>query len=96
MGRYAVPTMVDFHDELLVIEMSLVTAPFLLDFGKAYLDSEPEHSEETWAYHYEEQKEIWEHRFDEVQSLLSELKSMGIYYRDPKPGNIMFDPDDHF
>ncbi|MCA9102538.1 MAG: hypothetical protein KDA63_15360 [Planctomycetales bacterium] len=90
VGRFAIPRMVDFSDEWLVIEMSIVTAPYLLDFGKTYLDFEPEHSPETWADFHQEQKEVWEDKYDEVQAVLSELRSMGIYYRDPRPGNIMF------
>jgi serine/threonine protein kinase len=94
LGRFAIPSMVDFSDDLLVIEMSIVTAPYLLDFGKAYLDSEPDHSQETWSYYHQEQRDIWEDKYDEVQSLLAQLRNIGIFYRDPKPGNIMFEPDD--
>jgi hypothetical protein len=50
--------------------MELVSRPCLIDFGKAYLDSQPEHSPEQWEAHIEWQREIWGRRFDDVQSIL--------------------------
>src|SRR5688572_17802578 len=46
---FAVPELVDFDDELLVVEMTIVSPPFLLDFGKVHLDRRPEFSTETVA-----------------------------------------------
>jgi hypothetical protein len=92
IGQFAVPRLIESDDDLLVIEMSIVSIPYLIDFGKAYLDYEPDHSAETWADHHQEQREIWEDRYKEVQSVLWRLRQLGIYYRDAKPGNIMFPP----
>ena len=33
----AVPRLLDYDDELLIIEMTMVTGPFVLDFAGAYL-----------------------------------------------------------
>jgi hypothetical protein len=88
----AVPRLIESDDGLLVIEMSIVSAPYLIDFGKAYLDSEPDHSAETWAEHHQEQREIWEDKYNEVQAVLWALRQLGIFYRDAKPGNLMFPP----
>lgn len=90
--QFAVPRLIAWDDRLLVVEMSIVTVPYLIDFGKAYLDGEPEHSAETWAEHYAHQRELWEDKFDEVQAVLRSLQHLGIYYRDAKPGNLMFPP----
>lgn len=90
--QLAVPRLIAWDDDLLVVEMSIVTVPYLIDFGKAYLDGEPEHSAETWADHYEQQRQIWEDKFNEVQAVLGSLRHLGIYYRDAKPGNLMFPP----
>jgi len=92
IGQFTIPRLIQSDGTLLAIEMEIVTPPCLLDFGKAYLDGEPEHSNETWAEHYATQREIWEDKFNEVQSVLWTLRQLGIYYRDPKPGNIMFAP----
>jgi hypothetical protein len=90
---FAVPRLIQSDDKLLVIEMEIVTAPYLIDFGKAYLDREPDHSAETWAEHHAAQRELWEDKYNEVQAVLWSLRQIGIYYRDPKPGNIMFASD---
>src|SRR5689334_768724 len=43
----AVPQFEDSDDELMVIEIDIVTPPYILDFGKAYLDHPQEYPEET-------------------------------------------------
>jgi hypothetical protein len=77
--QFAVPRLIEFDSNLFVLEMSIVTAPYLIDFGKAYLDSEPDHSAETWAEHHQEQQEIWEDRYGEVQAVLWSLRQLGIF-----------------
>ncbi len=44
-----VPALIDYDDELWVIEMTVVGRPFVLDFAGAYLDSAPDFSEEVLA-----------------------------------------------
>lgn len=41
LSGFAVPGLIDFHDRLKVIELKIVRPPFLLDFGKVYLDAPP-------------------------------------------------------
>ena len=88
---FTIPQLLNWDDDLMVIAMQLVTAPYILDFGKAYLDSQPEHSPEQWADHNRQQLELWGAYLPRVQSVLRQLEYIGIYYRDPKPGNIMFE-----
>jgi hypothetical protein len=90
IGPCTVPRLVDWDAGLLIIEMEMVTPPYILDFGKAYLDSAPEHSEETWRDHEAAQREIWGDHYGDVQAILWRLESIGIYYRDPNPRNIVF------
>lgn len=90
--QFAVPRLVWFDDDLLIIEMTIVTAPCLIDFGKAYLDEAPDHSLETLAERQEHWREIWEDRYDEVDTLVGILRyKYGIFYQDPSPGNIKFE-----
>jgi hypothetical protein len=59
------PQLVRVDDQLLVIEMSIVDRPFVLDFAGAYLDAPPEFSEsiwEEWEAQKREQFEIVGHR----------------------------------
>jgi len=38
---FAIPRLIDSDESLLAIEMTIVSPPFLLEFGKVYLDSPP-------------------------------------------------------
>ena len=90
---FAIPRLIDSDDELLVVEMDIVSPPFLLDFAKAYLDRPPDFSPEVMAEWEEQQVEWFGDRWPEICSALYDLDRIGIYYRDTRPGNIMF-PDD--
>ena len=72
--------------------MSIVSPPFLLDFGKVYLDSPPPYwnDAEIMANWHAEGKENFGPRWSQVLSLIGLLQKLGIWYVDPKPGNIMF------
>lgn len=86
---FAVPELYGSDDELLVIEMSLVKPPYVLDFGKVYLDRSPDFSADVMNDWYAAQQELWGDLWPTVRSILSRLQGLGIYHMDPKPGNIM-------
>jgi hypothetical protein len=88
---FNVPQLIDFDEELMVIEMQIVTPPFLLDFGKAYVDFRPEYSEDALACWEEQYRELWgEERWKIVRKLMANLTLVGIYYQEPTPRNIHF------
>lgn len=80
----------DSDDDLLVIEMDIVSPPFLLDFGKCYLDRKPDYSPEVWEDWQRDHEEMWEGRWKLVRRLVWQLEKYGIYHIDPRPGNIRF------
>ena len=41
---FIIPQLYNYDDSRLIIEMSIVAPPFIVDFGGAYLDSYPEHA----------------------------------------------------
>ncbi len=86
----SIPNLVGYSDELWIIELGIVAPPFILDFAKVYLDSAPDYSVEVLAEDEERCREIFEDRWPRVKSLIYALRRYGIYYMDPKPGNIMF------
>ncbi|MCE9545327.1 MAG: type IV conjugative transfer system protein TraE [Planctomycetia bacterium] len=90
IGNFRVPRFVGCNDELMIVEMSIVSPPFLLDFGKAYLDQRPDYSPETIEYWEAEVKELFGDRIGEVKAALRALAAIGIYYYDAKLGNIKF------
>ena len=87
---------IDFDDALWIIEMQLVTPPYLLDFGKAYVDVRPDYSQDALDCWEEQYQELWgEERWKEVRRALATLTIVGIYYQDPTPRNIHFgEPED--
>ncbi len=92
IGEFNVPRLVSYHDELLVIEMQIVLAPYVLDFASAYLDSEPPYLDDPqiMAEWEREKREQFEDRWPEVKSMMSDFKALGIHLADVKPGNVMF------
>ena len=88
---FAIPKLVAFDDTRQVIEMTMVFPPFLIDFGKAYVDHPPDFSEEVMEEWTADMEEIFEDRWEIVRTLLSRLRGMGIYYFDARPANIRFE-----
>jgi hypothetical protein len=70
---FAVPELLGFDDRLLVIEMRIVTPPYILDFAKAQIDKPMEFEEggkEEWLAECEER---FEGNWPKVRSLLFAL-----------------------
>lgn len=89
---FFVPLIVGHDDDLLVIEMTIVQPPFLLDFGKAYVDQPPPYWDDPQLMENArlEWSELFDERWPEVEALLQALQMIGVYYVDPRPGNIVF------
>lgn len=84
------PELIAYDDTLFIIEMTVVTRPFVLDFAGAYLDHSPDFSEEVLADWQVEKREQFGPRWGEVQAILRALEGFGIYMIDVNPGNISF------
>ena len=91
IGIFTVPVLIDYDDELLIVEMSTVSPPYILDFGKVYFDSPPVYEDGVWEEALTEQAELFGSRWPEVEVALDFLESIGIYYVDAKPKNIDFE-----
>lgn len=87
---HAIPQLISYDDELLVIEMSIVSRPFVLDFGGAYLDRAPDYDAEIIAQWELDKQEQFEDNWPKAVSILSGLRRFGIYVVDVNPGNIGF------
>lgn len=88
---FAVPFLEGSDAALLAIEMSLVDAPYHLDFGKVYLDNPPSYygDKQLMADTYAEWRERFGRDWREVARAMSTLRTQfGIYYVDPRPSNI--------
>jgi len=87
---FNVPKLIRSDDELMVIEMTIVSRPFVLDFAGAYLDSPPKFSDEIWSEWEAEKRDQFEARWAKVQAVLSALEELDIYMVDVSPSNIAF------
>ena len=87
-----VPMLLDIDDELLAIEMTIVSRPFVLDFAGAYLYLPPDFPEEVMAEWRAEKMEQFAARWPDVEAVLRELERLDIHMVDVNPGNISF-PD---
>ena len=86
----AVPEMLRFDNALWVLEMSVVTRPFVLDFAGAYLDEPPDFSEEVLPDWRAEKAEQFGSRWPEVRAILRFLEGHGVFMVDVNVGNISF------
>jgi hypothetical protein len=89
LGFHA-PQLLHWDDELRVIEMSIVTRPFVLDFAGAYLDARPDFPEEKWVEWETEKRHQFEARWPRVRAVLDALETHGIHMVDVSPSNIAF------
>jgi hypothetical protein len=96
IGLFDVPFLEDFDTRLMVLEISIVRPPYLLDFGKVYLDHPPTHlyDEQIMANAREEWYERFGKRWCKVEHAMRLLEHYGIYYYDPRPGNVCFGDED--
>lgn len=88
----AVPQLREFDGERLIIEMSYVTSPCVLDFGKAYLDVPRDYTQEA--------RDMWvasiEENFGDKAGLALQVynklaKDYGVYHEDIRHENYQFD-----
>ncbi len=87
---FRVPQFIRADDKLRVIEMTVVTRPFVLDFAGAWLDVPPEFSEETWSEWERDKLEQFRQRWPTVQAVLGVLEELDIHMVDVSPSNIAF------
>jgi len=87
---FNVPQLLCHDDEMRIIEMSIVTRPFVLDFAGAYLDIPPEFADAVWAEWEAEKQEQFGARWPDVHAILAALEEMDIHMVDVSPSNIAF------
>jgi hypothetical protein len=91
LAGFDVPLLKDYSNSLLVIEISIVSPPCILDFGKAYVDTVPEYSLEALAEAEESERELFtEEEWKKVRLVRAALMRYRIHYFDARPSNIMF------
>jgi hypothetical protein len=87
---FHVPQLMRYDDDLWIIEMTVVTRPFVLDFAGAFLDKAPDFSEEVLADWRAEKMEQFGRRWIEVEAILRDLLRYGVLLVDVSPNNVAF------
>ena len=75
---------------LLIIELSVVSRAFVLDFAGAYFDMLPDFPDEQWETWEAEKREQFENRWPEVRAVMGALEELDIHMVDVSPSNIAF------
>ncbi|MSR57941.1 MAG: hypothetical protein EXS05_09730 [Planctomycetaceae bacterium] len=77
LAGFAIPTLFDYDDSCLALELSIVERPFVLDFAQAGLDVPPaEFDDPAWL---KEKARIYGKDWPDVQRLLNALRQYGIF-----------------
>lgn len=85
-----VPQLLRWDDDLLALEMTIVSPPFALDFAGAWLDFPPHFSDDVWEDWKRKNEEQFGEDWPAAQAILAELEELGIHMLDPSPGNLRF------
>lgn len=89
--EHEVPLLLRDDRNLSIIEMSIVSRPFVLDFASARLDIPPDFPEDVMRDWTEEKVEQFGPHWPKARAILSFLQSRyGVYLVDVHPGNIGF------
>ncbi|MEM6560256.1 MAG: hypothetical protein AAF656_01540 [Planctomycetota bacterium] len=88
----SVPELLGNDDQRLVIEMTVVSPPFLLDFASAYLDTPPDFPPEVLAQWHEDLQGRFGERYTDALAVFDELKRVaGVYLYDVHADNLKFE-----
>jgi hypothetical protein len=87
---FHVPQLLRADGELQVIEMTIVTRPFVVDFAGAYVGARPEFPEEIWAEWEAEKQDQFGVRWGRVKAVMEAFEDLGIHLVDISPSNIAF------
>lgn len=88
---FRVPQLLDYDNRMLVVEISIVFPPCVIDFGKAYPRQPPSYSAETLAEAEAAERELFtDDEWRQVRLVRAALLNLGIHYFDARPSNIMF------
>ena len=89
IGGVHLPQLICDDEESLAIEMSVVTRPFLLDFGAAWLDERPDFPHDVWQQAEADAAEKFGEDWPRASGIIHALESeTGIIMGDVHPGNL--------
>lgn len=87
---FQIPLLINHHDELLIVEISLVAPPFVLDFASARLDEDALRTRDDYGEWLEEKQEVFGSDWPVVRKVMSAFRSHGVFLVDVHRDNIRF------
>jgi hypothetical protein len=91
IAGFDVPELLDYDNRRLAIEMTIVSPPCVLDFGKAYVDAPPDYTAEALSEAEAIERELFsDDEWRQVRLVRAALLNFNIHYFDARPSNIMF------
>jgi hypothetical protein len=93
VSGFAVPHLDARDDHLLIIEMTIVNPPYVVDFTASYVDVPPPFSRLEMRSAENHQRKAFGPKWPAVKKLLLAFHYLGINLVDIHPGNIAFGPD---
>ncbi|MEX1097105.1 MAG: hypothetical protein WED34_13740 [Planctomycetales bacterium] len=94
LAGFRIPRLIGFDDTLWVVEMELVSPPFIVDFAGARVDSEIDFPEEITAEWVSQKQEVFGDNWPAVRKWIFAFRQHGIYLGDINPNNIKFAGDE--
>ena len=85
---FNIPQLIDWSDELMVIEMTIAKPPFILDFVKSSLYFKPEYPSDAEDHYQRQLEDTFGEYLPQVELALAVLESFGIFYIDASGNNI--------
>jgi hypothetical protein len=89
---FAVPILLNHDSEQRILELSLVSPPFVLDFAAAGLDAPPPGFDPDDPVWLAEKQRLYGGDWHDVKRLLDALRLYGIHFADVHLGNIRLRP----
>jgi hypothetical protein len=89
---FQIPLLLDYDENRLVLELSFVRPPYVLDFGRATLDGAPADFDPESPEWIAEKQQSYGSRWPEIVRLLDALRHLGIHYVDVHRRNICIEP----
>ncbi len=92
IGEHVIPRLIDYSNEHLLIEMTVVEPPYILDFAKATIDHAITFSDDAWEQWIADRREVFGDNWPAVAGIYNYFKRhLGVYLHDLTPRNINFD-----
>ena len=94
VGMFHIPELRSHDTRHLIIEISVVKPPYLIDFGKSHLDEVPDYDDEAWTMWWERVEQVFGDNTAVASQIFYQMvRKYGIYHLDLNPYNLNFGDD---